>query len=81
MPPKNSPTCRRMDPQTKNDLRELPRLSQQVLNNLNDTMRELARVNLNSPEFNEVLRKSRKANNDADELLKKQRAVIRAIRG
>jgi hypothetical protein len=69
-----------LDAQHKSDFRDLPRLSQQVLNNLNNTMRALASVNLNSPEFTSALRRSREANQEAAALLQKQRAVIRAIK-
>jgi hypothetical protein len=70
-----------MDPETRKELRELPRLSREVLISLNETMKVLAQVSLSSPEFKIALRNSKEANEDARELLAKQRAVIRAFKG
>jgi hypothetical protein len=69
-----------MDQKTRRELKELPRLSQIVLNNLTLTMKALAQVSTDSPEFNSALKNSKAANKEADNLLKKQRDVIRAIK-
>lgn len=68
-----------MDQKTRRYLKELPRLSQIVLNNLSATMKVLAQVNVNSPEFGDALKNSRNANKEASRLLRKQKAVINAI--
>jgi hypothetical protein len=69
-----------MDAHTRRSLLELPRLSQKVMNNLSTTMKALARVSLNSPEFNQVLKNSKEANEEAQQLLMKQREVIKGIK-
>lgn len=69
-----------MDPEIKKELQELPRLSREALKNLQDTMTALARVSLNSPEFKIALRNSKEANEEARELLAKQKAVIQSFR-
>ena len=68
-----------MDLKTKHYLRELPKFSQTVMKNLSSTIRALALVDINSPEFSLALRNSKAANLEAERLLRMQREVIRNL--
>ena len=70
-----------MDLQTRNNLRELSKLSYEVMNNLSSSISALARVSTDSPDFQVALKRSIQVNKQADILLQKQRDTIRGLKG
>jgi hypothetical protein len=69
-----------MDSKTRTELRELSKLSYEMMNNLGSSIQALAIVSTDSPEFNAALSRSMQLNREADDLLEKQRATIKALK-
>ena len=70
-----------MDIKTRNNLRELSRLSYEVMTNLSTSINMLARTSLDSPEFQSALNRSIQVNKQADMLIQKQKETIRGLKG
>jgi hypothetical protein len=69
-----------MDSKTILEIKRLSESSYMVINKLSESIKVLATTKIDSPNFDSALQGIRKVNLEADELLQRQKSMIRQLK-